>query len=267
MELGDVILYADSALLPAPGIVGRLFFASDTFEILRDNGAAWVVVTPTGADFMLFERLANKGIADGYAPLDSDGVVPLANLPPGVVPDLSGYEVLANKGAANGYAPLGADSKVPALNLPDAPDLSGYELLSHKGAANGYAPLGVDSKVPSANLPTRSFIISPTYGGKPLAGQYVVIHPAVVPFTIAANAAGSRFIARAAATGSSVFSMKKNTVEFGTITFAAGGTVATFSAFAQQSFDPASNDVFEITAPAVQDATLANIGGGILGSY
>lgn len=36
---------------------------------------------PTAADLSLKEDKANKGVANGYAPLDSSGKVPVANLP------------------------------------------------------------------------------------------------------------------------------------------------------------------------------------------
>jgi hypothetical protein len=99
-------------------------------------------------------------------------------------PDLSGFQATSEKGLANGYAPLNEDAKVPEGNLPDATTANAGILLiatdeevadgtntekattpaqvaakqskSEKGAANGYAPLDVDSKVPGANLPEAS---------------------------------------------------------------------------------------------------------------
>lgn len=40
------------------------------------EGSGWVLVSQTGV-----ELLANKGVANGYAPLDASGYVPIANLP------------------------------------------------------------------------------------------------------------------------------------------------------------------------------------------
>lgn len=39
--LGEVILKGTYADLPAAGIPGRLYFATDTFQLLRDNGTSW----------------------------------------------------------------------------------------------------------------------------------------------------------------------------------------------------------------------------------
>ncbi len=73
---------------------------------------------------------------------------------------------------------------------------------------------------------------------------------------IPANAAGSYLKAGTAATGPSVFSIKKNGTEFLTATVAAAGTTATF---ASSQTDFAVGDVLKIVAPANADATLADI--------
>lgn len=46
MNLSNVILLDVYGNLPAAGVAGRLFFASDTLRVYRDNGAAWVDATP-----------------------------------------------------------------------------------------------------------------------------------------------------------------------------------------------------------------------------
>lgn len=62
-----------------------------------------------------------------------------------------------------------------------------------------------------------------------------------------------------AATGSTVISLQKNGVQFGTITFASSGTSGTFAAASSSSFNGTS-DVLSIVGPASADATLADIG-------
>jgi hypothetical protein len=47
-DLGNMIIRDVYSALPAAGIFGRLFFASDTHQILRDNGTTWDDVTPSG---------------------------------------------------------------------------------------------------------------------------------------------------------------------------------------------------------------------------
>lgn len=84
--------------------------------------------------------------------------------------------------------------------------------------------------------------------------------PVVRPIAFPAGFDGSIAKAGAAATGSSVFSIKKNGVEVGTITFAAAGTTGTFAATDAGPILFARGDLLSITAPAVADATLADVG-------
>lgn len=92
--------------------------------------------------------------------------------------------------------------------------------------------------------------------GLPANGEMVLLFVAPRAFRIPANAAGSRLKAGTAATGSSVFSIQKNGVQFLTVTVAASGTTATF---ASSQTDFAAGDVLRIVAPAIADASLADI--------
>lgn len=79
---------------------------------------------------MVLQDKDEKGQADGYAPLDSIGVVPLVHLPTTVVTDSvlsthaaasdphTGYQLESEKGAVNGYAELDSDGYVPVGQLP-----------------------------------------------------------------------------------------------------------------------------------------------------
>src|SRR6186713_1708627 len=61
-----------------------------------------------------------KGVPGGLPDAPSDGkpYVRKSALWDDFTDDMALKENLANKGAANGYAPLDATSKVPAINLP-----------------------------------------------------------------------------------------------------------------------------------------------------
>ncbi|MDY7537685.1 hypothetical protein QN372_00850 [Undibacterium sp. RTI2.1] len=93
--------------------------------------------------------------------------------------------------------------------------------------------------------------------GKPAASAVIKRFISARPFSIPISAAGSQCKAVTAATASTTFSMAKNGVTFGTIVFAAAGTVASFTVAASTTF--AAGDMLAITGPATQDATLADI--------
>lgn len=78
----------------------------------------------------------------------------------GLVADLAARELVANKGAANGYAPLDATSKVPAANLPAFPEApSDGKVYGRNGSIPAWSAI-TGAYVPetgptgAANLPT-----------------------------------------------------------------------------------------------------------------
>ena len=93
--------------------------------------------------------------------------------------------------------------------------------------------------------------------GKPAASTVIWLFVASRSFNIAAQSGTtpSRASARTAATASTAFTLWKNGVSFGTFTFGAGGTVATWSISATSVV---SGDILHVSSPA-QDSTLADI--------
>ncbi len=67
MNLVNVILVGVEAAKPAAGIAGRLYFASDTLKVFRDDGADWIDVTPAAPSIISMGFLIgwNGGVADG----------------------------------------------------------------------------------------------------------------------------------------------------------------------------------------------------------
>jgi hypothetical protein len=84
--------------------------------------------------------------------------------------------------------------------------------------------------------------------------QRMVMPTTVVFYT---GLVDSRASAQVAATASTVFSLKKNGVEFGTLTFGIGATTGVFAAAADTSFS--AGDILTVVAPNPRDATLADL--------
>lgn len=79
----------------------------------------------------------------------------------------------------------------------------------------------------------------------------------VFPVAVSFAGTGSQAKAATPATGSTVISIGKNGVSFGTITFAASGTSGTFGGTLPATFDV--GDVLTLTGPNPADATLAQL--------
>lgn len=102
------------------------------------------------------------------------------------------------------------------------------------------------------------YSIAQFFIGKPAANQDILRLPMVKTISLAVNLDGSKATAKIAATATTQFVIKKNGVSFGALTFAAGGTVGTFTSSTAQSLE--FGDVLTLSAPAVSDATLEDIG-------
>jgi len=72
-----------------------------------------------------------------------------------------------------------------------------------------------------------------------------------------AGVSGSEAVVGTAPTADAVFSLQKNGVQFGTVTFAASATAGTFSVASDTTFAP--GDVLSVIGPATADATLADV--------
>lgn len=68
------------------------------------------------------------------------------------------FESKDNKGQANGYAPLDANSKVPVANLPDTASLDAE--VDGKIAEHGDESLNVHGIADTADLATKTYVVS-----------------------------------------------------------------------------------------------------------
>ena len=107
--------------------------------------------------------------------------------------------------------------------------------------------------VPNANIP---YDIAGAILGKPLGSAVVMRFVAVRNFTFPIDLSGSSARVSTAATASTVLTLMKNGVQFGTITFAAGGSAGTLSVPSATSFS--FGNILTVVAPATADATFGD---------
>ncbi len=185
------------------------------------------------------------GIANGVSSLDGTGKIESGQLPSLVLTDT--YVV------ATEVAML-ALSAAEQGDICVRTDLNKTFILK----TNGYATLANWEELRSPQQTTViPYDIAFSVFDKPTAGEVVLRFVSPRAFSIPANCAGSLAKSAVAATGSSVFVIKKNGTQIATVTFAAAGTNGTFSTQAEVSF--AAGDTLQVTAPASVDATLADV--------
>jgi hypothetical protein len=101
--------------------------------------------------------------------------------------------------------------------------------------------------------------VGSSYNGKPAASEVLMR----IPFTRSVNfpddLSGSQGVVGTAPTAQADFAIKKDGVQFATMTFAGSATTATFSTSSSDE-DFAAGDVLTVEAPSSQDATLADVG-------
>lgn len=115
-----------------------------------------------------------------------------------------------------------------------------------------------ETRILAIETPALAYDITLWQAGKPDADQVLLKVKLPRAIAFASNYAGSTTAdADVAATGSSVFTIKKNGSSVGTVTYAPSGTTGTFASSGAVSF--AAGDVLTITAPSSQDATLSGI--------
>jgi hypothetical protein len=107
---------------------------------------------------------------------------------------------------------------------------------------------------------SQPFDLMAFYPGVPTTSAIVTRVPVARAITFPANFSGSYAKAATAATASTAIDVQNNGSSIGTITFAAAGTIATFTTVSGTSKSLVAGDILSIIAPASADATIANIG-------
>jgi len=99
--------------------------------------------------------------------------------------------------------------------------------------------------------------------GRPASNAIVMTFVAIRPVNFAINMGISQAVAGTAATSQTIYTLKKNGTSFGTITYASGATLATFSSTATSFI---SGDILTVVAPTPSDATLSDLGFTLTGT-
>lgn len=150
---------------------------------------------------------------------------------------------IARAAASGDFLPLTGGTLTGALTLPGAPT------NPLEAATKAY----VDS-IPAS---TPLYILSTWTEGLTTADQLIFAHVVTDSFSFAADMLDSIVEAGTAATAQTDFDLQKNGVSFGTVRFAAAGTVATYVGVLATSF--VAGDEIEMIGPTVPDTTLADL--------
>ncbi len=160
-------------------------------------------------------------------------------------------EVIAGAGLTGGGS---AGSLTLAMNsISEAGTYRSLTIDQYGRATGGTNP----TTISGYELSDISYDMSSGVVGKPTTAMTLMRVKLTRAITIPANFTGSQSVAGVAAAAQSVFSIKKNGSQIATMTFAASGTVATFSTQAAVSF--AAGDVLDVLAPGTVDTNLSDI--------
>lgn len=140
-----------------------------------------------------------------------------------------------------------------------------YQLSETRGRGySGCATISSFDGVDVTPADEKPYLPTCTVPGKIRAALTILNIPVTHHVFFEIDFAGSRAVVGVAPTADQEFSIQKNGVEIGTITFSAGQTVGVFDAASSNIFSTA--DVLTVITPDPQDATMADLGFSLAGS-
>lgn len=282
----------DSYVIPAGATGG---WAGKTGQIAAFIGGAWSYAAPIEGVRLWINDLDAEYVYDGAAWIANGGGSSAEDAIAAHVAEAdphTQYQRESEKGAANGYAGLGSDGKVPAAQLPASATTGGtvtsvalttpgvlFDVTGSPVTSTGTLAMALKTQVKNtflagpatgadatptmraltaADLPAQPFDLTAFYPGVPTASAIVTRVPVARAVTFPTSLTGSIGKASVAATAQTDFDVQKNGISVGTVRFAAGATTATF--IAASAITLAAGDLLSVVAPSSVDATLANVG-------
>lgn len=158
---------------------------------------------------------------------------------------------------------LGSPTEIYALN--DLVQHGNYVFISNIAGNVDHEPITSPSPdsnqywtwLPLPEGPGDIFALSIAINGRPLGGELVEGHVFADTIEFADDFAGSYAVARVAPTAEAVFSILKNGVEVGTVTFAAASTAGVFAS--SGAVICTAGQSIDVECPDPQDSTISGV--------
>lgn len=221
---------------------------SRAIDPLVENQAIVDPETGNPTAYFLRQWLSQSGLnGDGATVAEVVEALLLVNLLAGVA--------LEGGGALSALVDISFDLEDTAVT----PDVYGDALnvpvftVDQQGRITAAAEVAIT--FPDAYLPT----VSGYFDGAPDADAVLARYVASQALSFPDALAGSQGFLETAATAETIFVVKRNNIQIGTMTFAIAGTVATFATSASQAYPLVAGDRISVHAPSTPDATAAGI--------
>jgi hypothetical protein len=134
--------------------------------------------------------------------------------------------------------------------------------ISNANANTGHTPASSPTWWTEVPLPVPRYDLAIYDTDRPGSGEMIAKWVAPTPTTFRASLVESKAIAEIAATASAVFSIRKNGVQFATLTFGAASATGVFVCVSDAAF--VAGDVLTVIAPNPRDATLSGVAATIV---
>ena len=220
-----------------------------------------LIVAPDSIDVPVVKATVFE-IGDGDVIIDSSGIRVNGSYVGGISQAIFNAEITA-RNAGDSTLQNNINAEITARTEADdtLQSFIDAEVLARL-AADATLQANIDAEVSArlaaeASLPVTPYDLATFISGKPANGATIIRMISNRSFLIPAGLTETKASAGVAASASTVFSLRKNGTQFGTITFAASSGTGTMAAASNTTF--AVDDILTLVNQATADATLADI--------